>query len=128
LVQKLIALECKQKVLNFRKIYTPKFLGCYTASIFTTSTFRRLRHCDFLFFYNTVLRVRRAASTDLRQACEYRIILCFNKWRNWRKNLGGQTKICRFNNLLIHPIFCMHTVAGYDYTIVNYATIIRKDK
>jgi hypothetical protein len=30
--------------------------------------------------------------------------------------------------LLIHPIFCMHTVDGYDYTIVNYATIIRKDK
>jgi hypothetical protein len=30
LVQKLIALKCKQKVLNFRKIYTPKFLGCYT--------------------------------------------------------------------------------------------------
>jgi hypothetical protein len=26
----------------------------------------------FLFFYNVVLRVRRAASTDLRQACEYR--------------------------------------------------------
>jgi hypothetical protein len=31
LVQKLIALKCKQKVLNFRKIYTPKFLGCYNS-------------------------------------------------------------------------------------------------
>jgi hypothetical protein len=31
LVQKLIALTSKQKVLNFRKIYTPKFLGCYSA-------------------------------------------------------------------------------------------------
>jgi hypothetical protein len=29
LVQKLIALNFSQKVLNFRKIYTPKFLGCY---------------------------------------------------------------------------------------------------
>jgi hypothetical protein len=29
LVQKLIALKCKQKVLIFRKICTPKFLGCY---------------------------------------------------------------------------------------------------
>jgi hypothetical protein len=26
----------------------------------------------FLFFYNAMLRVRRAASTDLWQACEYR--------------------------------------------------------
>jgi hypothetical protein len=31
LVQKLIALTFKQKVLIFRKIYTPKFLGCYRA-------------------------------------------------------------------------------------------------
>jgi hypothetical protein len=31
LVQKLIALKFKQKVLIFRKIYTPKFLGCYKA-------------------------------------------------------------------------------------------------
>jgi hypothetical protein len=30
LAQKLIALNFSQKVLNFRKIYTPKFLGCYT--------------------------------------------------------------------------------------------------
>jgi hypothetical protein len=30
LAQKLIALKCKQKVLNFRKIFTPRFLGCYT--------------------------------------------------------------------------------------------------
>jgi hypothetical protein len=29
LAQKLIAPKCKQKVLNFRKIYTPNFLGCY---------------------------------------------------------------------------------------------------
>jgi hypothetical protein len=29
LIRKLIALEFSQKVLNFRKIYTPKFLGCY---------------------------------------------------------------------------------------------------
>jgi hypothetical protein len=29
LVQKLIALKFKQKVLIFRKICTPKFLGCY---------------------------------------------------------------------------------------------------
>jgi hypothetical protein len=29
LVQNLIALKFKQKVLIFRKIYTPKFLGCY---------------------------------------------------------------------------------------------------
>jgi hypothetical protein len=29
LVKKLIALKCKQKVLIFRKFYTPKFLGCY---------------------------------------------------------------------------------------------------
>jgi hypothetical protein len=29
LVQKLLALKFKQKVLNFRKFYTPKFLGCY---------------------------------------------------------------------------------------------------
>jgi hypothetical protein len=33
LVQKLIALTSKQKVLNFRKIYTPKFLGCYTSPV-----------------------------------------------------------------------------------------------
>jgi hypothetical protein len=31
LVQKLIALKFKQKVLIFRKICTPKFLGCYTS-------------------------------------------------------------------------------------------------
>jgi hypothetical protein len=31
LAQKLIAPKCKQKVLNFRKIYTPRFLGCYNA-------------------------------------------------------------------------------------------------
>jgi hypothetical protein len=30
LVQKLVALKFKQKVLIFRKIYTPKFLGCYS--------------------------------------------------------------------------------------------------
>jgi hypothetical protein len=29
LVQKLVALKFKQKVLIFRKIYPPKFLGCY---------------------------------------------------------------------------------------------------
>jgi hypothetical protein len=30
LARKLIALNFSQKVFNFRKIYTPKFLGCYT--------------------------------------------------------------------------------------------------
>jgi hypothetical protein len=30
LAQILIALQSKQKVLNFRKIHTPRFLGCYT--------------------------------------------------------------------------------------------------
>jgi hypothetical protein len=30
LAQKLIARKCKQKVFNFGKIYTPRFLGCYT--------------------------------------------------------------------------------------------------
>jgi hypothetical protein len=29
LARKLIALNFSQKVLNFRKVYTPKFLGCY---------------------------------------------------------------------------------------------------
>jgi hypothetical protein len=29
LARKLIALNFSQKVFNFRKIYTPKFLGCY---------------------------------------------------------------------------------------------------
>jgi hypothetical protein len=33
LVQKLIALKFKQKVLVFRKNYTPKFLGCYSNHI-----------------------------------------------------------------------------------------------
>jgi hypothetical protein len=32
LVKNLIAPESKQKVLNFRKIHTPRFLGCYIAS------------------------------------------------------------------------------------------------
>jgi hypothetical protein len=29
LAKELIALQSKQKVLNFRKIHTPRFLGCY---------------------------------------------------------------------------------------------------
>jgi hypothetical protein len=38
LVQKLIALKCKQKVLIFRKIYTPKFLGCYKCLVGNDAT------------------------------------------------------------------------------------------
>jgi hypothetical protein len=34
LVQKLIALKFKQKVLIFRKNYTPKFLGCYSVDVY----------------------------------------------------------------------------------------------
>jgi hypothetical protein len=33
LAQKLIALQSKQKVLNFRKFHAPRFLGCYIGAI-----------------------------------------------------------------------------------------------
>jgi hypothetical protein len=41
LARKLIALNFSQKVLNFCKIYTPKFLGCYNGV--TRSPWRRVR-------------------------------------------------------------------------------------
>jgi hypothetical protein len=30
--EKFVALNSKQKILNFRKIFTPKILGCYNGS------------------------------------------------------------------------------------------------
>jgi hypothetical protein len=48
LVQKLIAHQFKQKVLNFRKIYTPKFLGCYTMTMeISRGTAWRLEKLEF---------------------------------------------------------------------------------
>jgi hypothetical protein len=43
-----------------------------------------------------------------------------------KKFVGGGGKQ-KFADSII-SIFCMHTIAGYDYIIVNYATIIHKDK
>jgi hypothetical protein len=43
LAQKLIALKCKQKVLIFRKIYTPRFLGCYILLAYARSLEAQLK-------------------------------------------------------------------------------------
>jgi hypothetical protein len=65
---------------NIKQTASGKTLYLYCI-YFTASTFWWLRHCVFSLFYNVVLWVRRAASTDLRQALWvtfYWITLGFN--------------------------------------------------